>query len=324
MSCSLSIVVPVYNECAVLPELYERLSIAARQTCSDYELIMVNDGSTDKSLGLIKQLAEADPHLFYIDLSRNFGQQVAISAGLDYCRGKAVVIIDGDLQDPPELIPQLYQKHMEGYEVVYAQRRHRSGEGWIKRTTAKLFYRFLHSTSPVHIPLDTGDFRLIDRKIVDCLKRMPERNKFLRAQISWIGYRQTAVLFDRDPRRHGRSGYSFGKMFTLAIDGITGFTTKPLEWVVRLGFFVSIVSFLLILYALASYFFVGQTMSGWTSLLVSTMFIGGVQLLAIGTIGSYISRINQNVVNRPLYLVAESNCSLGSELPNQYDLTTAN
>lgn len=307
MPCQLSVVIPVFNEADVLRELYCRLS-AAVQTCEvEYELLFVNDGSCDASSTVIRNLAEGDVRVKYVDLSRNFGQQVAISAGLDHSRGQAVVIIDSDLQDPPELIPELYAEYRRGFEVVYAKRNRRKGETLFKRASSKLFYRFLRGATAIDLPLDTGDFRLIDRKVVDCLKRMPERNKFLRAQIAWMGFRQTAVIFDREQRKHGRTSYSVGRMFELAIDGITGFSSKPLEWVTRLGFIVSFVSFLLILYALFSHFVIGETISGWTSILVSTMFIGGVQLLSIGVIGLYVSRINQNTVNRPLYLVADSN-----------------
>lgn len=303
----LSIIIPIYNEEQILPELHERLTKAALQITDEYELIFVNDGSRDGSLYGLMQIAEKDPKSFYINFSRNFGHQIAVTAGIDHCSGDAVVIIDGDLQDPPELIPELYKKHKEGFEVVYARRENREGESFFKKFTAKMFYRTLRNLTSVDIPLDTGDFRLIDRKIVDCLKQMPEQNKFLRGQIAWLGFNQTAVYFNRDKRKYGKSGYPLSKMLKFAMDGITGFSDKPLGFVTRLGFIISGLSFLVILYAIFSHFFLKQTITGWTSLIISSMFIGGVQLISVGIIGEYISRINKNVLNRPLYIIQKTN-----------------
>lgn len=303
----LSIIVPIYNEEQILPELHERLTAAAQQITEDYELIFVNDGSKDGSLYGLIQIAEKDPKSFYINFSRNFGHQIAVTAGIDNCSGNAVVIIDGDLQDPPELIPELYKKHKEGFEVVYARRENREGESFFKKITAKMFYRTLRNLTSVDIPLDTGDFRLIDRKIVDCLKQMPEQNKFLRGQIAWLGFNQTAVYFNRDKRKFGKSGYPLSKMLKFAMDGITSFSDKPLGFVTRAGFIISGLSFLVILYAIFAHFVLGHTITGWTSLIVSSMFIGGVQLVSVGIIGEYISRINKNVLNRPLYVIQDSN-----------------
>lgn len=253
------------------------------------------------------KLTEKDPKSFYINFSRNFGHQIAVTAGIDNCSGKAVVIIDGDLQDPPELIPELYAKHKEGFEVVYARRENREGESFFKKITAKMFYRVLRNLTSVDIPLDTGDFRLIDQKIVECLKKMPEQNKFLRGQIAWLGFNQTAVYFNRNKRKYGKSGYPLSKMLKFAMDGITSFSDKPLGFVTRAGFVISGLSFLVILYAIFSHFVLNHTITGWTSLIVSSMFIGGVQLISIGIIGEYISRINKNVLNRPLYIIKDSN-----------------
>ena len=303
----LSIVVPIYNEEKGIPELVRRLSAAAASITEDYELIFVNDGSRDGSMELLRSLCKGDDRFFYINLSRNFGHQIAVSAGLDHVRGKATVIIDGDLQDPPELIPELYAKYREGYEVVYAQRKHREGETWFKKATAKGFYRTMRKITSIDMPLDTGDFRLIDRKIVQCLREMPEQNKFLRGQIAWMGFRQTGVQFDRDERKYGQTNYPLRKMLALAIDGITGFSSRPLEWVAQLGAWVSLLSLFVIVYALISHFLLNKTVSGWTSVIVSSMFLGGVQLICLGVIGTYISKINKNIVARPLYLVAESN-----------------
>ncbi|MEM6379990.1 MAG: glycosyltransferase family 2 protein [Bacteroidota bacterium] len=303
----ISVIVPIYNEEKVIPELYERLSRTVQKLTQQYELIFINDGSKDHSLLHLVQLAQQDKQVFYINFSRNFGHQIAVSAGLDVARGNAVVIIDGDLQDPPELIEDLYQKSKEGYEVVYAKRMARKGESAFKKITARLFYRLLKQLTTIDIPLDTGDFRLIDQKVVQYLRKMPEQNKFLRGQIAWLGFRQTEVLFNRDHRKYGKTGYSFNKMLRFALDGITSFSDRPLQIVTKLGFFISLISFLIILYAIYAHFILDRTITGWTSLIVSSMFIGGVQLISIGIIGEYIGRINRNVLQRPLYIVQESN-----------------
>ncbi len=303
----LSIVIPVFNEAPILPLLYDRLINALGIVTSDYEIVWVNDCSTDDSLHILKNFSSRNNKSHYISLSRNFGHQKAITAGLDHCRGAAAVVMDGDLQDPPELIPQLWEKYLEGYQVVYAQRRSRKGESFFKRGTAKLFYRILKQTAGINIPLDTGDFRLIDRKIIDCLKQMPEQNKFIRGQIAWIGFKQTSVLYDRDERYAGKSHYSFFRMLRFAIDGITAFSNYPLRLATVLGFLVSGISFLIILYALFSKFILHEVITGWTSLIISSMFIGGVQLVAIGIIGEYISRISSDVRKRPLYVIDEKN-----------------
>lgn len=307
MSKLLSIIIPIYNEEQIIPELYKRLSESAQKITSDYELIFINDGSKDLSLLELIKISDQDKKVFFINFSKNFGHQIAVTAGIDHCNGDAVVIIDGDLQDPPELIPEMYKKHKEGYEVVYAQREKREGETYFKKKTAQLFYRTLRKLTSIDIPLDTGDFRLIDRKIVEALRKMPEQNKFLRGQIAWLGFNQTAILFNRDKRKYGKSGYPLSKMLKFALDGITGFSDKPLEYVSRLGFIISGLSFVIILYAIFSHFFLKQTITGWTSLIISCMFIGGVQLISIGVIGEYIARINKNILNRPLYLIKETN-----------------
>ncbi len=303
----LSIIIPIFNEERILPELFQRVTDAARSITSDYELIFVNDGSKDKSIDILKQFAKQDKNVKYIDFSRNFGHQIAVSAGLDFSSGQAVVIIDGDLQDPPELIPEMYKKYKEGYPVVYAKRKERKGETPFKKLTAKLFYRILQKLTSIDIPLDTGDFRLIDRKVVDNLKKMTEQNKFLRGQIAWMGYKSTYVEFIRDERRFGNTGYPLSRMVKFAIDGITGFSNKPLVYVRNMGILVSIFAFLIMLYALYSYFVLERVITGWTSMIVASMFIGGIQLLSIGIIGEYIGRINTDVRNRPLYFINESN-----------------
>jgi dolichol-phosphate mannosyltransferase len=307
MSCDLSIVVPVYNEEKSIRLMYDRLLASITVISSNFEIIFVNDGSRDNSFLELVKLSKEDARVKYINFSRNFGHQIAVTAGLDKTKGAAVVIIDGDLQDPPEVIPEMYAKHKEGFEVVYGQRLKRKGESFFKKITAKYFYRTLKKITNVNIPVDTGDFRLIDRKIVNDLKNMPEQNKFLRGQIAWLGYRQTSVFFERDERKFGETGYPFSKMLKFALDGITGFSDVPLQFVTKTGIFISFLSFLIILYAIFSHFVLEKTITGWTSLIISSMFIGGVQLISIGIIGEYISRINKNVQNRPLYIIDQTN-----------------
>ena len=306
-SPEISIVVPLYNEEKNIRLMYDRLVSSILKITSNFEIIYVNDGSKDNSFLELVKLSKEDERVKYINFSRNFGHQIAVTAGLDYSKGAAVVIIDGDLQDPPEVIPEMYAKHKEGFEVVYGQRLKRKGDNFFKKITAKYFYRILKKITSINIPLDTGDFRLIDQKIVKDLKNMPEQNKFLRGQIAWLGYRQTSVFFERDERKFGETGYPFSKMLKFALDGITGFSDVPLQFVTKTGIFISFISFLVILYAIFSHFILERTITGWTSLIISSMFIGGVQLISVGIIGEYISRINKNVQNRPLYIVSETN-----------------
>ena len=306
-SPEISIVVPLYNEEKNIRLMYDRLVSSILKITSNFEIIYVNDGSKDNSFLELLKLSNEDERVKYINFSRNFGHQIAVTAGLDYSKGTAVVIIDGDLQDPPEVIPEMYAMYKEGFEVVYGQRLKRKGDNFFKKITAKYFYRILKKITSINIPLDTGDFRLIDQKIVKDLKNMPEQNKFLRGQIAWLGYRQTSVFFERDERKFGETGYPFSKMLKFALDGITGFSDVPLQFVTKTGIFISFISFLVILYAIFSHFILERTITGWTSLIISSMFIGGVQLISVGIIGEYISRINKNVQNRPLYIVSETN-----------------
>ncbi|MEL6922763.1 MAG: glycosyltransferase family 2 protein [Bacteroidota bacterium] len=303
----ISVIIPIYNEADNIDALYQRLQKVLKGLGKQYELIFVNDGSTDQSMSLIKGLASNDTTIKYIDFSRNFGHQVAVTAGLDKAYGKAVVIIDADLQDPPELIVRLYEKMQEGYQVVYARRKKRAGEGWLKRATAKVFYRLLSKITAISIPVDTGDFRIIDQQIVQILRQMPEKNKFLRGQISWIGFRQTYIEYERQERAAGTTGYTYRKMLHFAMDGITGFSDFPLKVVTYFGLVVSAFAFVVTMYTLYSRFILKDYVQGWTSLMISILFIGGVQMIAIGIIGEYLSRMNNNVRNRPLYIVKDSN-----------------
>ncbi|RDC66415.1 glycosyltransferase family 2 protein [Adhaeribacter pallidiroseus] len=303
----LSVVIPVYNEAANVLVLYHRLQQAIQPLAISYELLFVNDGSADSSLDLIKQLAQQNTQVRYLDFSRNFGQQIAISAGLDKAKGNAVVILDGDLQDPPELIPALYAQWQKGHEVVYARRKTRAGESLTKKTTARLFYRLLTRITHTSMPVDAGDFRIISRKVVNTLKQMPEQQKFIRGQIAWLGFPQTFLEYDRLERYQGQSGYSYTKMIRLALDGITSYSNLPLKMATVSGFGVSGIAFLVMLYTLYSRFITRDYVPGWSSLMVSILFLGGVQLIAIGIIGEYMSRLSENVRNRPLYIVNETN-----------------
>lgn len=307
MNPALSVIIPIYNEEQNIPVLYERMKHVMENLGLTYELLFINDGSRDRSMQLIRDLAKKDDAVHFINFSRNFGHQIAVTAGLDACKGEQVVIIDADLQDPPELIAEMRAKMEEGYEVVYARRNKRKGENFMKRWTAKMFYRTLAKITSIEIPLDTGDFRIMDRKIVDVLKKMPEQQKFLRGQISWAGFRQTYITYDRDQRNAGETGYTYKKMMRFALDGITSFSNWPLKVATISGFVVSGITFLIALYALYSRFVTKDYVPGWTSLILAVLFIGGVQLITIGIIGEYISRLSANVRNRPLYVVNDSN-----------------
>ncbi|MBU6119725.1 glycosyltransferase family 2 protein [Hymenobacter siberiensis] len=305
----LSVIIPIYNEESNIAELYRRLQgvLDGMSLPGGYELIFVNDGSHDQSLTMLKALAAQDERVRYFDFSRNFGHQIAVSAGLDHARGEAISIIDADLQDPPELIVDLYAKLQQGYDVVYAKRRSRQGESYAKKLTAKLFYRILARITRVSIPVDTGDFRIISRRIVLTLRQMPEQHKFLRGQIAWVGFRQTFVEYDRAERAGGETGYTYRKMLSFALDGITSFSDAPLKAATVMGFTVSGVAFLLMLYTLYARLVRHDYEPGWASLMMSILFLGGVQLIAVGVIGEYMARLSANVRQRPLYIIAESN-----------------
>lgn len=303
----ISVIIPVFNEEKNIQNLYDRLSQVMQNLSVTYELIFVNDGSQDASIGLIKVLSKKHKSVKYIDFSRNFGHQIAVTAGLDKTIGDAVVIIDADLQDPPELIAEMYQKRKEGFEVIYAKRKNRKGESFLKLWTARIFYRLLAKMTSISIPVDTGDFRMIDKKIVEVLREMPEKNKYLRGQISWVGFNQTFVEYDRQERQAGATGYTYRKMLHFALDGITAFSDVPLKIVTYFGFIVSVIAFFVAIYALLAKFVWENSVPGWTSLMIAILFIGGIQMIAIGIIGEYLSRMNHNIRDRPLYIIRESN-----------------
>jgi dolichol-phosphate mannosyltransferase len=301
-----SVIVPMYNEEEVIDHTYGRLKEVMDSAGEPYELIFVNDGSRDGTVAKTSLIAGADPNVRLIDFSRNFGHQIAISAGMDYAQGDAIVVIDADLQDPPEVILQMIAKWKEGYEVVYGRRLKRKGETLFKKLTALAFYRLLRSMTNVEIPLDTGDFRLIDRKVCDVLRGLKEKNRFVRGLISWIGFRQTSVEYVREERFAGETKYPLKKMIGFALDGITSFSYKPLKIATYLGFFLSLGSFFYLLIILYQRLFTSTTIEGWTTIVGLNLLFNGIILLLLGVIGEYIGRIYDESKNRPLYIVRET------------------
>ena len=303
MTIRYSIVVPVFNEELVIRFTYERLTQVMRGLGEPYELIFVNDGSRDNTYVILDELAEADGSVVVLDFSRNFGHQIAITAGMDYARGQAIVVIDADLQDPPELIADMIAKWREGYDVVYAKRVARKGETWFKKASASLFYRLLRRLSDIEIPLDTGDFRLIDRQVADQLLAIREKSRFVRGLVSWVGFKQTAVEYVRDERLYGETKYPLKKMIKLSLDGMTSFSTKPLKITSYLGVLSSIAAFIYGLYVLYLRLFTSDTIAGWTSVILIQLFFNGVILLMLGIIGEYVGRIHDESKGRPIYIV---------------------
>ncbi|UXY15707.1 glycosyltransferase family 2 protein [Chitiniphilus purpureus] len=306
MSPLLSIVVPCYNEEEVIGETMKRLTaFCAELRDLEVELIFIDDGSRDRTRALLRSFAQEDPRIRVIGFARNFGHQIAVTAGIDAARGDAVVLIDADLQDPPEVVHQMVAKWREGYDVVYGTRTERPGESAFKLATARGFYRLLNRLSDVPIPLDTGDFRLMSRHVVDTLRAMPERDRFVRGMVSWVGFKQTALPYKRAERFAGESKYPLRKMLRFATDGILSFSTKPLQMSIGLGLSAASLALLGILYALAMRIFTNEWVEGWTALMIAVLFLGGVQLICVGILGEYIGRIYNEVKHRPLYVVQE-------------------
>jgi len=301
----LSIIIPMYYEEDVVVECYERMSKVCRSIENyEHEIIFVNDGSKDETLQILEQIASKDINVKIISFSRNFGHQAAVTAGLEYCKGDAIVIIDADLQDPPELIPQMLKLWEQGNEVIYGKRKKREGESRFKLLTASMFYKTLNALSDVEIPRDTGDFRLVDRKVVDTINSLPEHNKFLRGLFSWVGYKQYAYEYERKERFAGKTKYPLRKMLKLAADGIIGFSTKPLKLLGGLGIISILISFIILIYAILSFVYEWNTITaGWTSIMVAITFFAGVQLLSIWVISEYIGRIYEETKNRPQYII---------------------
>ena len=300
----LSLVIPLYNEQAVIVAFHARLATVLDGLASPAEIVYVNDGSTDRSLSLLLDLRQGDPRIAIVDLSRNFGKELALTAGLDHAQGDAVVIIDADLQDPPELIPELLKGWEQGYDVVCARRIAREGDTWLKRLTAAAFYRLLERSTRTQVPRDTGDFRLLSRRAVDAAKSLREQHRFMKGLLAWIGFPQLSVPYRREPRYAGRSKLSYWKLWNLAIEGLTSFTIAPLKFASYLGAAVALLSFAyaaVIIYKTLVY---GNPVSGYPSLMVTILFLGGVQLLSLGVIGEYLGRIFNETKHRPLYLVS--------------------
>jgi dolichol-phosphate mannosyltransferase len=302
-----SIIAPVYNEEGNLHELYKQIKETMNSTSEAWELVLVNDGSRDRSAEIMAELHRQDPRVKTVEFAKNFGHQLAVTAGLDFARGNVCIIIDADLQDPPSVILQMIDKWKEGYEIVYAVRTERKGETWFKEFTAKLFYRLIYRITDMDIPLDTGDFRLIDRKAVDTLKMMRERHRFIRGMTSWVGFKQTGVEYVREERFAGETHYPFKKMFKFALDAITGFSYVPLQMATYAGFIIAGISAIATLGVIyARLFLESQAFFGQATTLVTVLFLGGVQLITLGIIGEYLGRIYDEVKGRPLYVVRQT------------------
>jgi glycosyltransferase involved in cell wall biosynthesis len=302
----ISIVVPLYNEEKNIDYLFKRLTSVLNKITSSYEIVCVNDGSRDNTLECLIEQNRYNPAIKVVNLSRNFGKEIALTAGIDYAIGAAVIPIDADLQDPPELIEELVAKWREGYDVVYATRRTRQGETWLKRFTADAFYQTIGKMSRVPIPRNTGDFRLLDRKVVEALKQLPERTRFMKGLFAWVGFKQTSILFDRQPRFQGKTTWNYWKLWNFALDGIASFSFVPLKVWSYLGLSVSFVSLLYASFLIIRTLIFGIDVPGYASLMVAVLFLGGIQLITLGIIGEYLGRVYEEVKGRPLYFVRES------------------
>jgi glycosyltransferase involved in cell wall biosynthesis len=305
---TITILIPAYNEEEVLNQLYSRLTNVMNEiTDYHFEVLFVNDGSKDKTLEIIKEFHEIDKRISYVNLSRNFGKEIAMSAGFDYALGDAVIILDADLQDPPELIPEMILYWEEGYDDVYAKRRSREGESWFKKWTASRFYKILKKTTLIPIQENTGDFRLLDRRCIEALKQIRETQRYTKGMFSWIGFNKKEILFDRDPRAAGETKWNYWKLTELAVEGITTFTTFPLRISSFFGVFISLFAFIYMILIIFKTLFWGEKVAGYPSLMVIILFLGGIQLLSLGVIGEYLGRIFNESKRRPLYFVDEYN-----------------
>ncbi|WP_205699969.1 glycosyltransferase family 2 protein [Cohnella luojiensis] len=305
-TCFLSVVVPMYNEEEVIEVTYRRLKVVLDTLGETYEIVFVNDGSRDGTSDIVRGMCKADPTVKLIEFSRNFGHQIAVTAGMDHSSGRTVVLIDADLQDPPELILDMVARWREGYDVVYGKRIERKGESWFKKMTAAMFYRLLRTMTSVNIPVDTGDFRLMDRKVCDALTSMRERSRFIRGMVSWAGFKQTSVDYVREERFAGETKYPLRKMIRLSLDAMTSFSTKPLKIASVLGFVLSAAGFVYLFVVLYQRFFTDTTTQGWTSLIAINLLFNGITLSLLGVLGEYIGRTYEESKGRPLYLVSEA------------------
>ena len=303
---TISLLIPAYNEEQVLEKLFPRLNaLAESQKDYAFEFLFINDGSKDATLDIIKDYAEKDTRVSYINLSRNFGKEIGMVAGLDHAKGDAVVVIDADLQDPPELIPEMISLWEEGYDDVYAKRRSREGESWLKKFTSKQYYRLLQRVTRVPIQEDTGDFRLLDRRVVEALKQFRESQRNAKAMFSWVGFHKKEILYDRDPRAAGETKWNYVKLIELALDGITSFTTAPLRLSTYAGIIISGLTFIYLIVLIVRTIFFGTDLAGYPSMMAVILFLGGVQLISLGIIGEYVGRIFNETKGRPLYFVEE-------------------
>lgn len=300
---TIAIVVPAYNEEEVLPEFHRRLAAVLDGLDAAAEVIYVNDGSTDGTLRVLQTLHAGDPRVSVLNLSRNFGKETAMTAGLDHAPGDAVIVIDADLQDPPELIPELIARWDDGYDVVYARRKRRDGETFIKKATAHLFYRLMQRVGRVNLPMDAGDFRLLSRRAVDALKRLREHHRFMKGLFAWIGFRQTAVLYNRDPRYAGETKWNYWSLWNFALEGITSFTEAPLKVATYIGLLTATGAFVYGLVIIAKTLLFGDPVAGYPSLMVVILFLGGIQLISLGVIGEYLGRTFTEAKQRPLYFI---------------------
>ncbi|MCP2033502.1 glycosyltransferase involved in cell wall biosynthesis [Planomicrobium sp. HSC-17F08] len=320
----ITILIPAYNEEEVLYKLYYRLSEVVNQlTNYNFELLFVNDGSKDQTLPIIKELRAIDQRVSYIDLSRNFGKETAMLAGFDYAKGDALIIIDADLQDPPELIPRMIELWEQGYDDVFAKRKSRSGETWFKKWTSKTFYRILQKVSRIDIEEDTGDFRLLDKRCIIALRKMRETQRYTKGMFSWIGFNKKEIMFDRDPRAAGNTKWNYSKLMDLAIEGITSFTTFPLRISSFLGFIVSVLAFVFIFVIVFKTIFFGEEITGYPSTMSVILFLGGIQMLSLGVIGEYLGRIFNETKNRPLYFLNDYNGERDNVLPKVHTYESA-
>lgn len=302
----ITLLIPAYNEEEVLGPLFDRLDILAKSCKNyDFEFLFVNDGSRDKTLAIIKDQAKKDHRVSYINLSRNFGKEIAMIAGIDHVKGDAMVILDADLQDPPELVSEMIKFWEKGYDDVYARRKNRQGETWVKKKTSSLYYKLLQSSTNIPIQIDTGDFRLLDRCCIEALKQFRESERNTKAMFSWIGYKKKEIFYDRDPRIAGTTKWNYPKLVNLAIDGLTSFTTAPLRIATFSGIIISLIAFCYILYLVIRPLFGVSTGDGYSSIMAVILFIGGIQMLFLGIIGEYVARIFAESKRRPLYLIEE-------------------
>lgn len=302
----ISILIPVYNEQEVLHKFYQRLDQLTKSLPGyTFEFLFVDDGSRDQTLEMIKSYAEKDDRVAYVNLSRNFGKEIAMAAGIDYVTGDAAVIIDADLQDPPELIPKMVKYWEEGYDDVYARRTSRAGESWLKKVTSEAFYKILQKSTTIPIQRDTGDFRLLDKRCIEALRQFRETQRYTKGMFSWVGYKKKEILYDRDPRLAGVTKWNYRKLVNFAIDGITSFTTAPLRFSSLMGIVISLAAFIYIIYIIVRTVLFGPDQAGYPSMMAAILFLGGVQLLSIGIIGEYVGRIFNETKHRPLYFIEE-------------------